>query len=66
VEVDLRKNLNFWSKYIDHENVLTMAGSQYLIKFDFPVKHWMQLHKHGRDLDALTPTNQQVKKNLKT
>jgi hypothetical protein len=58
VEVDLVKNLNFPSKYIDHENCLTMEGSIYLIKFDYPVKYWMQVHLHGRDLNTLQIKNQ--------
>ena len=64
VEVDLAKNLNFPSKYIDHENVLTMEGSQYLIKFDYPIKNWMQIHRHGRDLSKITPVNERVKQRL--
>ena len=64
VEVDLAKNLNFPSKYIDHENVLTMEGSQYLIKFDYPIKNWMQIHRHGRDLSKIKPVNQHVKQRL--
>lgn len=66
VEIDLKKNLNFPSKYIDHENVLTMEGSEYSIKFDYPVKKWMQIHLHGRDLDALAESNKRVKERLKS
>lgn len=65
VEIDLKKNLTFPTKYIDHENVLTMEGSEYLIKFEYPIKHWMQIHKHARDLAVLTPTNNLVKDQLK-
>lgn len=65
VEVDLKKNLSFPSKYIDHENVLTMEGSEYLIKFEYPVKKWMHIHRFGRDLDKIEITNQRVKERLK-
>lgn len=61
VEIDLEKNLGFPSKYIDHENCLTMEGSIYLIKFDWPIKHWMQIHLHGRDLSLLQLNNQRPK-----
>ena len=66
VEVDLSKNLSFPSKYIDHENVLTMEGSEYLIKFEYPIKKWMHIHRFGRDLDKLKITNQRVKERLKS
>ena len=64
VEIDLEKNLNFPSKYIDHENVLTMEGSLYLLKFDFPIKHWMQIHKHSRILTNSNTVNQKVKNQI--
>jgi hypothetical protein len=57
VEIDLKKNLMFPSKYIDHENVLTMEGSEYLIKFEYPIKNWFQIHKHGRNLEEIVPNN---------
>jgi hypothetical protein len=60
VEIDIKKNLHFPSKYIDHENCLTMEGSIYLIKFDLPIKNWMQIHLHGRDLDTVLKKNRQV------
>jgi hypothetical protein len=65
VEVDIAKNLAFPSKYIDHENVLTMEGSEYLIKFEYPIKNWMQIHKHGRDLNNMNQSNQLVKDKMK-
>jgi hypothetical protein len=61
VEVDLEKNLGFPSKYIDHENCLALEGSIYLIKFDCPIKHWMQVHLHGRNLRTLQFKNQRPK-----
>lgn len=64
VEVDLAQNINFPSKYLDHENVLTMAGSQYLIKFDYPIKNWMQIHRHQRDLTKIKANNILVTKRL--
>jgi len=66
VEVDLAKNLSFPSKYIDHENVLVMEGSEFLIKFEYPIKNWMQIHKHGINLTDLKETNQLVKDNIKS
>lgn len=64
VEIDLEKNLNFPSKYIDHENCITMEGSVYLIKFESPIKHWMQVHLHGRDLNKIQISNQRVQEKL--
>lgn len=64
VEVDLEKNLNFPSKYIDHENTLTMEGSRYFIKFDCPIKRWMQIHLHGVNLDHVKSINPQIKEKL--
>ena len=64
VEVDLKKNIHFPLKYLAPDNVLTMEGSVYLIKFDYPVKKWMQIHLHGRDLDNLQLTNQIIKERL--
>ena len=64
VEINLEKNLNFPSKYIDHENCLTMEGSVYLIKIEFPIKHWIQIHLHGRNLNNIQPTNQQARQFL--
>jgi hypothetical protein len=64
VEIDLAKNLSFPSKYIDHENCLTMEGSIYLIKFDFPVKNWMQIHLHGRNLESIRPANSHARELL--
>jgi hypothetical protein len=61
VEIDIAKNLTFPSKYIDHENCLTMEGSVYLIKFEFPIKNWMQIHLHRRNLDDIKQTNQQAR-----
>lgn len=66
VEVDLAKNLSFPSKYIDHENVLTMEGSEFLIKFEYPIKNWMQIHKHGRDMQQITKTNCLVKEKIES
>lgn len=66
VEVDIEKNLAFPSKYINHENVLTMEGSEYMIKFEYPIKHWMQIHKHGRNLKAMHEANKLVKDRLST
>lgn len=65
VEIDLEKNLSFPSKYIDHENVLTMEGSEYFLKFEYPIKRWMHIHRFGRDLDKIEITNQRVKERLK-
>lgn len=65
VEVDLKKNLTFPTKYIDHENMLTMEGSIYLIKFEYPIKNWMQIHKHCRNLEDIVTTNQIVKEKIK-
>lgn len=64
VEVDLKKNIHFPLKYLAPDNVLTMEGSEYLIKFEYPVKKWMQIHLHGKDLDNLQLTNQTVKERL--
>ena len=61
VEIDIARNPDFPSKYIDHENCLTMAGSIYLIKFDFPIKQWMQIHLHGRDLSKHCAANQRAR-----
>lgn len=66
VEVDLKKNIHFPLKYLAPESVLTMEGSTYLIKFEYPVKNWMQVHLHGKDLDALQLTNQTVKERLQS
>lgn len=65
VEVDLAKNIHFPLKYLAPNSTLTMEGSEYLIKFEYPVKHWMQIHLHGRDLTKIELTNQQVKERLK-
>lgn len=65
VEVDLKKNIHFPLKYLAPNNVLTMEGSEYLIKFEYPVKNWMQIHLHGRDLEKIELTNQLVKERLK-
>jgi hypothetical protein len=64
VEIDLAKNLNFPSKYIDHENVLTMEGSQYLIKFEYPIKNWMQIHRHGRNIAQIDLPNERLKQKI--
>jgi hypothetical protein len=64
VEIDLEKNLNFPSKYIDHENCLTMEGSIYLIKFQMPIKHWMQIHLNGRDLRMIKSKNDKIRSAL--
>jgi hypothetical protein len=42
-----------------------MEGSEYSIKFDYPIKNWMQIHRHGRDLDIKQQSNQLVKEKLK-
>ena len=64
VEIDLAKNLSFPSKYIDHENVLTMEGSSYFIKFDSPIKQWIHIHPHGKNLEDLPEVNQSIKEKL--
>jgi hypothetical protein len=65
VEIDLKKNIHFPLKYLAPNNILTMEGSEYLIKFDYPIKNWMQIHRHGRDLDVDQTSNQLVKERLK-
>ena len=65
VEIDLKKNIHFPLKYLAPNNILTMEGSEYSIKFDYPIKNWMQIHRHGRDLDIKQPFNQLVKERLK-
>ena len=65
VVVDLKKNLSFPSKYIDHENMITMEGSKYLIEFEYPIKNWMHIHKHGRNLEGIQLTNNLVREELK-
>lgn len=64
VEVDLTKNIHFPLKYLAPNSVLTMEGSEYLIKFEYPVKHWMQIHLHSRDLNKIKITNETVKERL--
>jgi len=64
VEIDLEKNLTFPSKYIDHENVLTMEGSKYFIKFESPIKRWMHIHLHGKDLSVQSDVNSAVKEKI--
>ena len=64
VEIDLEKNITFPNKYIDHENVLTMEGSIYLIKFEYPVKNWMHIHLHGRNLATLPDVSKKIKEKL--
>jgi hypothetical protein len=65
VEIDLKKNIHFPLKYLAPNNILTMEGSEYSIKFDYPIKNWMQIHRHGRDLDIKQQSNQLVKEKLK-
>jgi hypothetical protein len=60
VEVDISKNLSFPSKYIEHDNCLCMEGSIYLIKFEYPIKNWMQIHLHGTDLSKIIMTHQEL------
>lgn len=64
VEIDLEKNLSFPSKYIDHENVLTMEGSKYFIKFESPIKRWMHIHLHGRELSMQPAVNSAIKEKI--
>jgi hypothetical protein len=64
VEIDLKKNIHFPLKYLAPNNILTMEGSEYLIKFEYPIKNWMQVHRYGRDLDKIQLTNQRVKDGL--
>jgi hypothetical protein len=65
VEIDLKKNIHFPLKYLAPANILTMEGSEYSIKFEYPVKNWMQIHRHSRDLSISQPFNQLVKEKLK-
>jgi len=63
IEIDIKKYLSFPSKYL-HGKMLTMEGSEYCIKFEFPIKNWMQIHKHGRILEDIQGVNQKVKEQM--
>lgn len=62
--IDKIQNPEFPQDQLPGSTVLTMQGSCYCIEFEYPIKGWMQWHKHHRTISNNVGMYQEIKKEL--